>query len=53
MQKKLAPSKTKRNDFNTASLVYDARTGKYYYGMNKGVRLSGDAQNPVLFGSKD
>jgi len=53
MQKKLAPSKTKRNDFNTASLVYDARTGKYYYGMNKGMRISGDAQNPVLFGSKD
>ncbi|MDR9856626.1 contractile injection system protein, VgrG/Pvc8 family [Paenibacillus sp. VCA1] len=53
MQKNLAPSKRKLDNFNTASVAYDAGTGKYYYGMNKGVQLSGDVKNPMLFGSKD
>ncbi|UQQ34071.1 contractile injection system protein, VgrG/Pvc8 family [Paenibacillus polymyxa] len=53
MQKKLAPSKRKMDNFNTAAVAYDARTGKYYYGMNKGIQLSGDKKNVVLFGSKD
>ncbi|BFH16815.1 hypothetical protein WJ0W_005033 [Paenibacillus melissococcoides] len=55
MQKKLASyiSKRKMDQFNTATVIYDARTGKYYYGLNKGVDLSGDAKNPVLFGTKD
>ncbi|MEK4458139.1 contractile injection system protein, VgrG/Pvc8 family [Paenibacillus sp. FSL R10-2748] len=53
MQKKLAPSKRKMDNFNTAAVAYDAKTGKYYYGMNKGIQLSGDKKNTVLFGSKD
>ncbi|MFK4475021.1 phage baseplate assembly protein gpV [Paenibacillus sp. RC73] len=53
MQKKLAPSKRKMDNFNTAAVAYDARTGKYYYGMNKGIQLSGDKKNTILFGSKD
>jgi hypothetical protein len=48
MQKSLAPSKSKITDFNTATIVYDARTGQYYYGMNKGVKLSGDTLNNTL-----
>jgi len=48
MQKSLAPSKTKLDKFNTATVVYDARTGQYYYGMNKGVKLSGDKLNSTL-----
>lgn len=53
MQKNLAPSKRKMDNFNTAAVAYDAKTGKYYYGMNKGIQLSGDKKNAVLFGSKD
>ncbi|APB74866.1 hypothetical protein PPYC2_07675 [Paenibacillus polymyxa] len=53
MQKKLAPSKRKMDNFNTAAVAYDAKTGKYFYGMNKGIQLSGDKKNTVLFGSKD
>ncbi|WP_277408719.1 RHS repeat-associated core domain-containing protein [Lacrimispora xylanisolvens] len=48
MQKSLAPSKSKITDFNTGSVVYDARTGEYYYGMNKGIKLSGDGLNDTL-----
>lgn len=48
MQKSLAPSKSKVTEFNTGSVVYDVSTGKYYYGMNKGVKLSGDELNKTL-----
>jgi RHS repeat-associated protein len=44
-------SNRKKNGFNTATVVYDAKTGKYYYGMNKGVAYSGDTKNPILFGN--
>nr|WP_253299365.1 RHS repeat-associated core domain-containing protein [Paenibacillus barcinonensis] len=53
MQKSIAPSKRKKDLFNTATLAYDARTGNYYYGMNKGIDLSGDVKNAVLFGNKN
>ena len=53
MQKKLAPSKRKKDSFNTSTVIYDSRTGEYYYGMNKGVQLSGDSKNPILFGDKE
>ncbi|KAA8756746.1 RHS repeat-associated core domain-containing protein [Paenibacillus sp. UASWS1643] len=53
MQKSIAPSNRKRDLFNTATLAYDAKTGNYYYGMNKGVDLSGDVKNTVLFGNKN
>ena len=47
-QKELAPSNRKANHFNTATVAYDINTGQYYYGMNKGVRLSGDTLNQQL-----
>ena len=48
MQKDLAPSKNKANNFNTGSVVYDAETGQFYYGMNKGIQISGDELNSEL-----
>ena len=47
METKLAEkiSKRKADRFNTASVVYDSGTGKYYYGMNKGLQISGDKLN--------
>ena len=39
-----------KKTFNTASVVYDEETGKYYYGRNGGYREKGYKQNPVLFG---
>ena len=36
------------NGFNTATVAYDCRTGNYYYGMNQGMALSGEAINPTL-----
>lgn len=36
------------NGFNTATVAYDCRTGNYYYGMNQGMVLSGEAINPTL-----
>ncbi|MEW4371843.1 RHS repeat-associated core domain-containing protein, partial [Paenibacillus kandeliae] len=50
MQKKLAPSARKKDRFNTATLAYDLQNDKYYYGMNKGVMLSGDSKSPILYG---
>ena len=42
MEESLANSNRQLDKFNTATVVYDARTGNYYYGMNRGVQLSGD-----------
>ncbi len=33
---------------NTGSVVYDARTGEYFYGINKGIKLSSDGLNDTL-----
>lgn len=41
--------KAKKN-FNTACVVYDESTGKYYYGRNGGYHEEGYVKNPVLFG---
>jgi len=41
--------KAKKN-FNTACVVYDEKTGKYYYGRNGGYREKGYIRNPILFG---
>ena len=48
MQKSLAPSKTQAAKFNTATVIYDIETGQYYYGMNRGVQISGDKLNQTL-----
>ncbi len=41
--------KAKKN-FNTACVVYDDETDKFYYGRNGGYREKGYKQNPILFG---
>ena len=43
-------SKRKRDSFNTASVVYDVVTGKYYNGRNQGIELEKSDKNPILFG---
>ena len=48
MQKSLATSNRQAAKFNTGTVVYDAKTGQYYYGMNRGVQISGDSLNPTL-----
>jgi hypothetical protein len=45
MQLKLVPSARRASKFNTASVAFDSNTEKYYYGMNQGLKLSGDALN--------
>ena len=47
-----AISNNKRNDFNTACVVYDYETGNYYYGRNKGIKLNGTEKSPILFGNE-
>ena len=47
-QKELT-GKAKKN-FNTACVVYDDETGKFYYGQNGGYRGEGYKKNPILFG---
>lgn len=42
----------KKKDFNTACVVYDETTGKYYYGRNGGFKDPGYEKNPKLFGPK-
>lgn len=46
-------SKRQRDKFNTASVVYDESTDRYYYGRNKGIELSGTKKNPLLFGNEE
>ncbi len=43
-------SKTQREKFNTATVVYDESTGKYYYGRNGGIKKDNSPKNPILFG---
>lgn len=45
-----AISNRQREKFNTATVVYDESTGKYYYGRNKGIELNKSPKNPILFG---
>ena len=48
MEESLANSNRQLDKVNTATVVYDARTGNYYYGMNRGVQLRGDTLNLSL-----
>ena len=43
-------SNRQRDKFNTATVVYDERTGKYYNGRNHGIEIDHDKKNPILFG---
>ncbi|RDU24231.1 SAM domain-containing protein [Anaerosacchariphilus polymeriproducens] len=46
-------SKRQRDKFNTACVVYDETTGKYYFGRNNGINISGSNKNPILFGESN
>lgn len=43
-------SKRQRDKFNTATVVYDERTGKYYNGRNHGIEIEHEKKNAILFG---
>lgn len=43
-------SKRQREKFNTATVVYDESTGKYYNGRNHGIEIDHEKKNPMLFG---
>ncbi len=43
-------SKRQREKFNTATVVYDESTGKYYNGRNHGIEIDHEEKNTVLFG---
>ncbi len=45
-------SKRQRDRFNTATVVYDEGTGKYYNGRNHGIEIDHDEKNPILFGDE-
>ena len=45
-----AESKKQRDKFNTATVVYDVTTGKYYNGRNHGIEIDHSKKNPILFG---
>lgn len=48
MQGELTGGQKKR--FNTACAVVDTKTGKVFYGRNRGIEETGVFKNPVLFG---
>ena len=43
-------SKRQRDRFNTATIVYDVKTKKEYWGRNKGIELDKSPKNAILFG---
>ena len=43
-------SKAQRSRFNTACIVYDEESGRYFYGRNRGIELANAKKNAVLFG---
>lgn len=43
-------SNNKRKKFNTASIVYDNESGRYFFGRNNGIELRHDKKNDKLFG---
>ncbi len=48
LQRQLATSNSQLREFNTATILFDKNTGKYYYGANKGIALSGSEIHPTL-----
>jgi cytidine deaminase len=48
LQRQLANSNNQLRQFNTATIVYDKATGKYYYGANRGISISGVDIHPTL-----
>ena len=50
MQDKLSGNQLRR--FNTACIVIDKETGKFYYGRNHGIEYEHAKKHPTLFGDK-
>ncbi|WP_109833252.1 hypothetical protein [Reichenbachiella versicolor] len=48
LQRSLATSNNQLRKFNTATVVYNKKTGKYYYGANQGIAKSGDGIHEYL-----
>jgi hypothetical protein len=48
LQRQLATSNNQLREFNTATILYDKLTGKYYYGANRGIFVSGTEIHPTL-----
>ena len=48
LQRQLATSNNQLREFNTATILYNKSTGKYYYGANKGIAVSGAEIHPTL-----
>ena len=48
LQRQLANSNNQLREFNTATILYNKSTGKYYYGANKGIAVSGAEIYPTL-----
>lgn len=46
-------SNRQREKFNTATVVYDENTGKYYNGRNHGIEIDHEKKNPILFGDSN
>ena len=43
-------SERQKDQFNTATIVYDNESGRYFYGRNGGVFQENDLRNPQIFG---
>lgn len=48
LQRQLATSNNQLREFNTATILYNKATGKYYYGANRGITVSGAEIHPTL-----
>lgn len=48
LQRQLTTSNNQLREFNTATILYNKATGKYYYGANKGIAVSGSEIHPTL-----
>ena len=46
-------SERQKDQFNTATIVYDNESGRYFYGRNGGVFQENDLRNPQIFGENE
>lgn len=45
-------TREEKDNLNTVTVAYDEENDKYYYGMNKGIKLHNSPKNDILFGSE-
>lgn len=43
-------TREEKDNLNTVTIAYDEENDKYYYGMNKGIKLHNSPKNDILFG---